>query len=49
VEHLYRSLGWDITSSSTKYEKKDSRTVEFHVQIPADGEQIVIYSVHYAW
>lgn len=49
VEHLYRSAGWDITSSSTKYEKKDSRTVEFHVQIPADGEQIVIYSVHYAW
>ncbi len=49
VEHLYRSAGWDIPSSSTKFEKKDSHTAEFPVTIPADGEQTVIYSVHYSW
>ena len=49
VEHFYRSAGWEITSSSAKYEKKDSHTAEFHVQIPANGEQTVIYSVHYSW
>ncbi|MGH9523835.1 MAG: DUF4139 domain-containing protein [Terriglobales bacterium] len=49
VEHLYRGSGWDITSSSAKWDKKDSNTIEFPVTIPADGEQTVIYSVHYAW
>jgi len=49
TEHFYRGSGWDITSSSTKYEKKDSHTAEFPVTVPPDGEQTVIYSVHYAW
>jgi len=49
TEHFYRSAGWDITSSSTKYDKKDSHTAEFPVTIPPDGEQTVIYSVHYSW
>jgi len=49
TEHFYRGAGWDITSSSTKYDKKDSHTAEFPVTIPPDGEQTVIYAVHYAW
>jgi len=49
TEHFYRGSGWDVTSSSTKYEKKDSHTVEFPVTIQPDGEQTVIYSVHYTW
>jgi hypothetical protein len=49
TEHFYRGSGWDITSSSTKYEKKDSHTAEFPVTIAPDGEQTVIYSVHYSW
>jgi len=49
TEHFYRGSGWDITSSSIKYEKKDSHTAEFPVTIPPDGEQTVIYSVHYSW
>lgn len=49
VEHLYRGSGWEITSSSTKYNKKDSSSVEFPVTVPADGEQTVIYTVHYSW
>ncbi len=49
VEHLYRGSGWEITSASAKYTKKDSNTIEFPVTIAADGEQTVIYSVHYSW
>jgi len=49
VEHMYRSATWEITSSSAKYEKKDSQTTEFAVQVAANGEQTVIYSVHYTW
>jgi hypothetical protein len=49
TEHFYRGSGWDITSSSTKYQKKDSHTAEFPVTIPPDVEQTVIYSVHYSW
>lgn len=49
TEHFYRGSGWDITSSSTKYDKKDSHTAEFPVTVPPDGEQTVIYSVHYSW
>jgi hypothetical protein len=29
--------------------KADSRTVEFVVQVPPDGEKIVNYKVHYSW
>jgi hypothetical protein len=49
TEHFYRGSGWDITSSSTKYDKKDSHTAEFPVTVPPDGEQTAIYSVHYSW
>jgi hypothetical protein len=49
VEHLYRGSGWDITSASAKYNKKDSNTIEFPITVPADGEQVVTYSVHYTW
>jgi hypothetical protein len=49
VEHLYRGSGWDLTSASAKYNKKDSNTIEFPITVAPDGEQTVIYSVHYSW
>jgi hypothetical protein len=49
VEHLYRCDNWAITSKSVDYVKKDSHTVEFTANIPPDGEQDVMYSVHYTW
>jgi len=48
TEHFYRGTSWAITSSSSKCDKKDSHTAEFLVTIPPDGEQTVIYSVHYS-
>jgi hypothetical protein len=49
VEHLYRWSNWQITSATFKHDRTDSRTAEFRVTVPKDGEQILRYTVHYSW
>jgi hypothetical protein len=49
VEHLYRWTSWDILKNSEPFKKLDSRTVEYVVQIPADGEKTLAYKAHYSW
>jgi hypothetical protein len=49
VEHLYRALTWDISSSSTEYKKTDSHTVEFPVTVGPDEEKTITYTAHYTW
>lgn len=49
VEHLYRWSSWDIVKNSDPFKKIDSKTMEFAVQIPPDGEKVVTYKVHYSW
>jgi hypothetical protein len=49
MEHMYRGFTWNLTSNSIEFEKKDSQTIEFKIDIPPDGEQKVLYSVHYTW
>ncbi len=49
VEHLYRALTWDISSSSAEYKKTDAHTIEFPVTIPPDGEKTITYTAHYTW
>ncbi|HTF25224.1 MAG TPA: hypothetical protein VK937_15125 [Candidatus Limnocylindria bacterium] len=49
VEHLYRWTSWDIVKNSDAFKKLDSKTMEFTVQIPDDGEKTVTYKVHYSW
>ncbi len=49
VEHLFRWSQWEIRESSHDYEKLDSNTVEFRVEVPADGEVEVTYTVRYFW
>ncbi|HEV2963798.1 MAG TPA: DUF4139 domain-containing protein [Candidatus Angelobacter sp.] len=49
VEKLYRWITWDIQQKSDPYKKLDSKTIEFRVQIPPDGEKIITYSAHYSW
>jgi len=49
VEHLYRWTNWEIRQSSQAFTKKDARTIEYSVDVPADGEGTVSYSVHYSW
>ena len=49
VEHLYRWINWQITEKSDPFTKTESQTVEFRVQVPAGGEKVVTYKVHYTW
>lgn len=49
VEHLYRWTSWDMIRNSDPFKKLDSQTIEFPVQVPANGEKTVSYKVHYSW
>jgi hypothetical protein len=48
-ENLYRWVNWEITQKTQDYRKVDARTIEFPVQVKADGETIVRYRVRYSW
>jgi hypothetical protein len=49
VEHLYRWSNWTISQKSDDFQKTDSQTIEYRVQVPPDKEKIVTYTVHYNW
>ncbi|MBU0495687.1 MAG: DUF4139 domain-containing protein [Chloroflexi bacterium] len=49
VEQMFRWSEWTILQSSHEYEKKDSRTIEFRIPVPKDGEATVTYTVRYRW
>ena len=49
VEHLYRGSNWTITQKSDAFVHKDSRTIEFPVLAPANGDKVVTYTAHYTW
>jgi hypothetical protein len=49
VEHLYRSLTWEIPSSSSDYKKTDAHTIEFPITVAPDSEKVVNYTAHYSW
>jgi hypothetical protein len=49
LEHLYRWITWDISAKSDPYRKTDSKTIEFLVTIPPDGEKAITYTAHYTW
>ena len=49
VEHLYRWITWDVTAKSDPYRKTDSKTIEFPLTIPPDGEKAITYTAHYTW
>jgi hypothetical protein len=49
VEHLYRWINWDIAKNSDPFNRLDSKTIEFRVQVPPSAEKTVDYMVHYTW
>ncbi len=49
VEHLYRWSNWKIIEKSQDYEKRDARTIEFTLPIPANSERAITYTVRYWW
>jgi len=48
-ENLYRRTTWEITQKSHPFEKIDSRTIRFPVEVDKDGEVTIKYAVHYSW
>lgn len=48
-EYFYRWSGWELLQSTHKGEKRDQQTMDFNVQIPADGTAKVRYTVRYRW
>lgn len=48
-ENLFRWVNWEILEASHEYEKQDARTVHFPVEVAADGEVTVRYTVRYTW
>lgn len=49
VEHLYRWIEWKISAQSMEHQKTDARTMEFRPMVPANGEAVITYTVHYTW
>jgi len=49
VEHLYRWINWEIVEKTHDFEKTDSQTIEFRVEVPAGEEKVITYKVHYTW
>lgn len=48
-ENLYRWVNWQITAKNHDFRKQDARTIHFPLQVPADGEAVLRYTVQYTW
>ncbi|MBU3665832.1 MAG: hypothetical protein FGM15_08165 [Chthoniobacterales bacterium] len=49
VEHLYRWHNWDITQKNADFIKIDPGQIQFRVDVPAEGERKLNYTVVYTW
>jgi len=48
-EHPNRWREWTLASSSGKPSKQTTDTLEFRVNVPANGKAVLDYAVHYHW
>jgi hypothetical protein len=48
-EYLYRWSTWEVAAKNHDFAKRDAQTIDFPVEIAADGEAKVTYTVHYHW
>ena len=49
VEHMFRWSEWEIEETTDEYVKTDSRSIEYRVEVPSDGEETIEYTVRYRW
>ncbi len=49
IERPYRWTNWQITKKNTEFEKLDSGTIRFDVDIPSEGARTIEYTVVYTW
>jgi hypothetical protein len=48
-EPMYRWTNWQITAKNHDFIKLDARTVAWDLEVPAEGETKVTYTVEYTW
>ena len=48
-EHPNRWRQWTVTSSSVKPSKQTTDTLEFKIEVPANGKAVLDYAVRYTW
>jgi len=48
-EYLYRWSNWEITAKNHAFNKRDAQTVDFPLDLAADSEGKLTYTVHYSW
>lgn len=48
-ERLYRWANWEISGATEKYDKTDSRTIQFPLTLEPGKEAKVRYTVKYSW
>ncbi|HZX71029.1 MAG TPA: DUF4139 domain-containing protein [Rhodanobacter sp.] len=48
-EHPNRWREWTLVSSSSKPTTQTADTLEFRVEVPANGKATLTYAVHYSW
>ena len=49
TEPMFRWSEWEIIQETAEHTKLDAQQVEWRVQIPADGETTIEYTVRYRW
>jgi hypothetical protein len=49
VEHLYRSANWEVKANNADFIKIDSNEIQFRVDVPAESDRKVNYTVVYTW
>jgi hypothetical protein len=48
-EYLYRWSRWDVTAKNREFVKRGAQTIDFPVEIAADGEAKLMYTVRFSW
>ena len=48
-EPLEGHRNWKILKHSHDYKKEDFRTLEFNIEVPANGQTVITYTVRYTW
>ncbi len=49
MERLYRWTNWKIENQNTPFEKLESGTIAFDLDVPSEGKKVVEYKVTYSW
>ncbi len=49
LERLYRWTNWKIENQNTPFEKLDSGTIAFDLEVPSEGKKTIEYKVIYTW